>query len=123
MRTTISIVTGLIAGVLIGMHWPHPQPSVASSAALLREPADEAMRLDDIVERIASDYVEELDRDALMQAAIEGVLARLDRYSAYLQPDELADLQASALGAYPGIGVELLAQRGRVTVVRARRAT
>lgn len=61
---------------------------------------------------INNNYYENIDKDALMDAAIDGMLNFLkDKYSIYLNNDETYDLTDSLNGTYEGVGISLLGQK------------
>src|SRR5688572_30541922 len=44
----------------------------------------------DTIDQVERNYVKEVDRRELMEAAIKGVLTRLDPYSSYIAPEEFS---------------------------------
>ena len=71
----------------------------------------------DIFERIRSQYVEETDSEALIEAAINGMLTSLDPHSSYLSADDFADMQVQTRGEFGGLGIEVSQEEGYVKVV------
>ncbi len=71
----------------------------------------------DIFERIRSQYVEEVDEEALIEAAINGMLTSLDPHSSYLSPDDAADMRVQTRGEFGGLGIEVTQEEGWVKVV------
>lgn len=71
----------------------------------------------EILARVQSDYVVDIDEPAAIEAAIDGMLASLDPHSSYLNPDEFRDMQVQTSGQYGGLGIEVTAQDGFVKVV------
>ncbi len=67
--------------------------------------------------RIKSDYVEPIDDQSLLAAAIRGMLAGLDPHSAYLDADEYTDLQVGTKGEFGGLGIEVGVEDGFVKVI------
>ncbi len=60
----------------------------------------------EIKDLIKKRYIGESDDQALMDGAIKGMVATLgDRYSAYLTPEENAELQINLSGTYGGVGL------------------
>ncbi len=91
-----------------------PEPS---SAAL---PLEEIRRFAAVFRAVERDFVDEVDRERLMKAAIRGILSELDPYSEYLEGDALADLAEETEGAYVGVGIELVQREdGRIGVLAA----
>jgi len=63
-------------------------------------------------------FVEETDREELLEGALYGLLDSLDDpYSSFLTPQEMDDLLIQSGGAYSGIGVEVTLENNRVTVI------
>lgn len=71
----------------------------------------------DIFERIRSEYVEEVEADALIEAAIDGMLTSLDPHSSYLSPKDAADMRMQTRGSFGGLGIEVTQEEGFVKVV------
>jgi len=51
------------------------------------------------------EFVREVERDELIDDALDGMLSRLDRYSHYYPPREIAALERETSGEFLGIGV------------------
>jgi len=59
-------------------------------------------------EKIIENYVEEVDKKALIDAAIEGMYNYLgDGYSMYLNKEDTDELEEQLTGEYTGIGIEI----------------
>lgn len=71
----------------------------------------------DIFQRIRSQYVEEVDAEDLIEAAIDGMLTSLDPHSSYLSPDDAADMRIQTRGEFGGLGIEVTQEEGFVKVV------
>jgi carboxyl-terminal processing protease len=71
----------------------------------------------DIFERIRSQYVEEVETDALIKAAINGMLTSLDPHSSYLAPEDFNDMQVETRGEFGGLGIEVTQEEGFIKVV------
>lgn len=71
----------------------------------------------DVLSRIESDYVTDVDDAALIEAAIAGMLESLDPHSTYLSPDSFQDMQVSTRGEYGGLGMEITVRDDRITIV------
>ncbi len=62
-------------------------------------------------------YVEDVDTDALIKGAIEGMLLDLDPHSAFLDVDEYANMQEDHKGEFFGLGIQISVQDGVLTVI------
>ena len=71
----------------------------------------------DVFERIRQNYVEEVEPEELIQAAINGMLISLDPHSSYLPPDDARDMRVQTRGAFGGLGIEVTQEEGFVKVV------
>jgi carboxyl-terminal processing protease len=71
----------------------------------------------DIFERIRSEYVEEVDTNKLIEAAINGMLTSLDPHSSYMPPKDFDDMRVQTRGEFGGLGIEVTQEDGFVKVV------
>jgi carboxyl-terminal processing protease len=71
----------------------------------------------DVLARVEQDYVVEIDEEAAMEAALQGMLGSLDPHSSYLSPSDFRDMRLQARGEYHGLGVEVTVEDGVVRVV------
>ena len=71
----------------------------------------------DVLEKIESDYVEEVDKSSIMDAAINGVLQSLDPYSGYMSPEVYLSMQSDTKGEFGGLGIEVSMEAGVVKVI------
>ncbi len=114
MRKT---VMALLAGVALGVVVPQ---IVATTTAQENTPRNTYEYLDlfgDIFERVRVAYVEEVDEQKLIEAAIDGMLASLDPHSAYLPPKNFQDMREQTKGEFGGLGIEVTMENGFVKVV------
>lgn len=69
-------------------------------------------------ELIQENYVEEMDNQALIEGAIEGMLGTLeDPYSSYMDIEEMENFNHSIESSFEGIGAEVSMVEGKVTIV------
>jgi len=71
----------------------------------------------EVLDRVNKEYVDEVDQNEIMDAAINGVLQYLDPYSAYLSPEMLKDMQTETSGEFGGLGIEVGMEGGVVKVI------
>lgn len=71
----------------------------------------------DVLERIRADYVEEVDDQTLIDAAIAGMLRSLDPHSSYMGPKSYKSMQEHMKGEFGGLGIEVTMENGVVKVV------
>lgn len=97
-----------------------PLPLMAQNRS--RDDADhyELMKLfAETFEEIERNYVKDVDRKELMQAAIEGMLHKLDPHSNYISPDEMQAFNEAIKQEFGGIGIRVDIDRrtGRLLVI------
>ena len=61
----------------------------------------------DTFEQIDRNYVKDVDRRRLMEAAIRGMLDELDPYSSYIDPDQLTKFNQDVEQEFGGIGIQV----------------
>ncbi len=71
----------------------------------------------DVLVRVQSEYVTEIDRREAIDAAINGMLGSLDPHSSYLSPDKFRSMQIDTSGEYGGLGIEVTMEDGFVKVI------
>jgi carboxyl-terminal processing protease len=78
----------------------------------------QARLFQEVVDRIASDFVERVPKDSLYRSAIDGVIKELeDPNSSFMEADEYENLRIRTQGDYGGVGLEITERDGYVTVV------
>ena len=70
----------------------------------------------DAIDQVERNYVKQFDRRELIEAAIEGVLDKLDPYSAYINPDELSGFRGTVESEFGGIGIQLAPDPRQLTI-------
>lgn len=74
--------------------------------------------LQEVVDRIESSFVDEVDESTLYDSAIEGLIEDLgDPHSSLIPASAYEDLRISTEGEYGGVGLEVVHRNGHVTVV------
>lgn len=71
----------------------------------------------DIFDTIRSTYVEEVNEQELIEAAINGMLISLDPHSGYLPPRDFDQMQVDTKGEFGGLGIEVTQEDGFIKVV------
>lgn len=77
----------------------------------------EYKKFQEIFEKTQQDYVEDPDKQKMLDAAITGMVSSLDPYSTYLKDDELKDFVEWAKGEFGGIGVEILPEPNAIKII------
>ncbi|HYA12850.1 MAG TPA: S41 family peptidase [Syntrophales bacterium] len=72
---------------------------------------------DDALNIIEKNYVEPVDKEKLIQAALNGMLQSLDPHSGFLTADMYKELEVETKGSFVGIGLEITILDSIITVV------
>ena len=109
------VVLGL--GMSLGLGLSLTSGVFATKQAKADLPLNELQSFVEILNRVQSDYVEDIGDEALLENAIRGMLSGLDPHSAYLDPEEYKEVTVSTSGKFGGLGIEVQMQDGAVLVV------
>ncbi len=72
----------------------------------------------DTLDQVERNYVKDISRRELMEAAIHGVLHKLDQYSNYISPEDITQFKTSVENQFGGIGIQIdLTRDGRLVVI------
>ena len=71
----------------------------------------------DVLDKINKEYVDEINQNEVMDAAINGVLQSLDPYSAYMSPETFESMRTETSGEFGGLGIEVSMEAGVVKVI------
>lgn len=74
-------------------------------------------KLRKVINLVENNYVDEVELDAIVNKAIEGLLSNLDAHSAYLDEKKFRDLQTQTNGEFGGIGITLGMKDGALTII------
>lgn len=71
----------------------------------------------EVINLIQQEYVEEKSPKDIIYGALEGMLASLDPYSQFLDPDTYQELKVETEGEFGGIGIVIAIKDGVLTIV------
>lgn len=96
-----------------------PQSKKEKAAADLQKQYELMRTFVETYEQIERNYVKDIDERELMEAAIQGMLRKLDPYSSYIGREEVTSFNESVDQEFGGIGIQvhISATTGRLTVV------
>ncbi|MES2869245.1 MAG: S41 family peptidase [Pseudomonadota bacterium] len=113
---SLALTIALVIGAPLALAAePTAQPTAASDKAPL--PLEELRTFAEVMDRIKAAYVEPVDDKTLLENAIKGMLSNLDPHSAYLGPEDFAELQESTSGEFGGLGIEVGSEDGNIKIV------
>ena len=111
----LASITGVMFGAVVATQVAGPL--IAQEASRKASVYEQLDLFGDIFERIRSQYVEDVDEEDLIEAAINGMLTSLDPHSSYLSPDDAAAMRVQTRGEFGGLGIEVTQEEGFVKVV------
>ena len=96
----VLLAVALAAGILIGKFLPSGDDQPQHSNIRSRND-----KLNSILNIIESNYVDSVNRDDLVEAAIPAILKKLDPHSVYIPAKDLARANEPLQGNFEGIGI------------------
>jgi carboxyl-terminal processing protease len=90
---------------------------MASKAPARRSPFEPLAIFARALAYIELSYVEPVDQESLVYGAIRGLADSLDPHSVFLDPEEYEILKSDAEGRFAGVGVEVSARDGWLTIL------
>ena len=115
------VLVGMLLGVLLAagaIDFNHRlEARAAASASQSPLPLTELQKFAAILERVRSQYVEEVSDSKLLENAIRGMLNGLDPHSSYMDADEFKEMQIATSGRFGGLGIQVQADEGFIRVV------
>lgn len=93
------------------------KPSSSKSLPRKQDEYELLKVLVDTLDQIDRNYVKEVDRRELLDAAIHGMLSKLDPYSTYIAPSDAGDFRTSVEKEFGGIGIQLDDDTGPLQVL------
>lgn len=113
----------MVAGILIGVRMQDNPPTAIAIDVPLQEkkqlpPSSLGQgKLEELIRYIESRYVDDVDKEFLVQEAIDNILHQLDPHSSYISAEELKEVTNQLEGSFDGIGVEFLIVNDTVVVI------
>ena len=114
-KTLMAALGGTLAGVLLTTQVAGPL--VAQEAEKSASVYEQLDLFGDIFDRIRAQYVEPVDNEKLIEAAINGMLTSLDPHSSYMAAKDFDDMQVQTKGEFGGLGIEVTQEDGFIKVV------
>lgn len=78
-----------------------------AAAYVAREQSAAGRRFGEVLSVIQSSYLDRVDGEELLDAAVDAAMSRLDEHSAFIRGDGRADLEAVLDQSFGGVGLEL----------------
>ncbi|MCB9285031.1 MAG: S41 family peptidase [Lewinellaceae bacterium] len=116
--TPLLLASMLVVGITIGMQLQSRGPVFSLSAEEIpRADGFGHGKLEELLRYIDAKYVDNVDRDKLIQDAIDQILGDLDPHSTYLSVDRVREESERLDGNFEGIGVEFMILDDTIRVV------
>ncbi|TAL68653.1 MAG: S41 family peptidase [Bacteroidetes bacterium] len=109
MKKFALITAAIIGGIVLGFYI---QPLISEDNIY-----QQIKKFQDILITADKNYVEQVDTQKLVEAAIRGMLEELDPHSVYISADEMKKVDEDFQGSFEGIGVEFDIINDTITVV------
>ncbi|MDD5428122.1 MAG: S41 family peptidase [Candidatus Omnitrophica bacterium] len=71
----------------------------------------------DAISLVRANYVDEVDPKKIIYGAMRGMLASLDDYSQFMDPEEYEEIRTETKGEFGGIGTEISIRDGILTII------
>lgn len=107
----------LVAGMMIGMRMQANAPSLVTSPEELNAMPAGQGKVEELLRYVEAKYVDDIDREVLLQEVIDELLARLDPHSSYISAESLREVNEQLEGNFDGIGVEFMVLDDTVVVI------
>ncbi|WP_309666377.1 S41 family peptidase [Tabrizicola sp.] len=114
-KFVMAALGGTIAGALLTTQVAGPL--IAQEAEKESAVYEQLDLFGDIFERIRAQYVEPVETEKLVEAAINGMLTSLDPHSSYLSAKDFDDMQVQTRGEFGGLGIEVTQEEGFIKVI------
>ena len=114
-KVLMAALGGTVAGALIVTQFAGPL--IAQAADKNTSVYQQLDLFGDAFERIRSQYVEPVDTQKLIEAAVNGMLSSLDPHSSYMNAKDYAAMQVQTKGEFGGLGIEVTQKDGYIKVV------
>ncbi len=117
MKKYILPTIGSFAAIGLFALSTHQSTAVAVERPAYEETFEQLELFADVLARVRSDYVVDVDNGEMIEDAINGMLQSLDPHSSYVNPEAFRDLQVDTSGEYGGLGMEVTMEDGFVKVI------
>ena len=113
-KLVLAAASGAIAGIALTTQ---VGPLIAEQASRDSSVYEQLDLFGSIFDRVRAQYVEPVETDKLVEAAINGMLTSLDPHSSYLSAKDFEDMQVQTKGEFGGLGIEVTQEEGFVKVI------
>ena len=118
-----SVVLGMALALVVPTSFAVGQEPAGANSPAAEKPAQdedyyELLRLfADTLDQIDRNYVTEVSRRDLMEAAIKGMITKLDQHSNYIPPEELDRFRSGVDNEFGGVGIQIAIDDQKLVVI------
>lgn len=112
-----ALLTGAVVGAMIGLAIEVVDSSRPRVEAADVETYKQLNLFGEIFDRVKENYVSETSDKELINAAINGMLSKLDPHSAFLDAESFKAMRIQTKGEFGGLGIEVGMENGLVKVI------
>lgn len=112
-----ALLTGAVVGAMIGLAIEVVDSSRPRVEAADVETYKQLNLFGEIFDRVKENYVSETSDKELINAAINGMLSKLDPHSAFLDAESFKAMRIQTKGEFGGLGIEVGMENGVVKVI------
>lgn len=116
MKIVLPALGSVAAVALFAFSTTH-QSAVAVERPAYDETFEQLELFADVLARVRSQYVVDVNDAELIEDAMNGMLSSLDPHSAYINPEAFRDMRMDNKGEYGGLGMEVTMEDGFVKVI------
>lgn len=111
----------LVLGMFAGIRIQQISPAADQSDRTIQHSLSSAEygKLEELIRYIDAKYVDPVDRQELIDEAIQAVLVQLDPHSSYISAAQMREVSEQLEGNFEGIGVEFLMLDDTIVVIAA----
>lgn len=110
----------LVVGMFIGMRMQSVAPQVVVDKSSENTPTTLGQgKIEELIRYVEAKYVDDVNRDELIENAINEILKELDPHSNYIPAKELREVNEQLDGNFIGIGIEFMMLDDTVVVIAA----
>ena len=116
MKLVLPVLGSVAAVALFAFSTTH-QSAIAVERPAYDETFEQLELFADVLARVRSQYVVDVDDSELIEDAMNGMLASLDPHSSYINPEAFKEMRLNTKGEYGGLGMEVSMEDGFVKVI------
>lgn len=104
------VILCVVGGILLGTQ----VPALFSGDNVIQQ----SQKLLEVLNTTVKNYVDPVDTQKLVEAAVNGMLGSLDPHSVYIPPEQMKKVTEDFQGSFEGVGIEFSVVNDTITVVQ-----